>query len=202
MTYSLEELCRLATKYALCPEMSEPSLSELKKRFAGFEWCADKATAAAFGYYAAMEEANGRKTVTKDIYDALPKSRYYLSLVAVENEKGLIQVTDKNEKEILASLNKMYTDHKKVNLYFVSAVKLSQQITVRSERLNSNVKITTLVAAIRYEWKSRNWFARYLGRIEMNEYERKQTEKRFAYGLIDFSKENSIKFMQKEVEPE
>ena len=69
MAYSLEELCRLATKYALCPEMTEPSLSELKKRFAGFEWCADKATAAAFGYYAAMEEFNGKKTIKKDIYE-------------------------------------------------------------------------------------------------------------------------------------
>lgn len=69
MAYSLEELCRLATQYALCPEMSEPSLSELKKRFAGFEWCADKATAAAFGYYAAMEEFNGKKTITKDIHE-------------------------------------------------------------------------------------------------------------------------------------
>ena len=69
MAYSLEELCRLATKYALCPEMAEPSLSELKERFAGFEWCADKATAAAFGYYAAMEEINGKKTITKDIYE-------------------------------------------------------------------------------------------------------------------------------------
>ena len=69
MAYSLEELCRLATKYALCPEMSEPSLSELKKRFAGFEWCADKATAAAFGYYAAMEEINGKKTITKGIHE-------------------------------------------------------------------------------------------------------------------------------------
>ncbi len=69
MAYSLKELCRLATKYALCPEMAEPSLSELKKRFAGFEWCADKATAAAFGYYAAMEEFNGKKTVTKGIHE-------------------------------------------------------------------------------------------------------------------------------------
>lgn len=68
MADSLEELCRLATKYALCPEMAEPSLSELKKRFAGFEWCANKATAAAFGYYAAMEEINGKKAITKDIY--------------------------------------------------------------------------------------------------------------------------------------
>lgn len=69
MAYSLEELCRLATKYALCPEMAEPSLSELKKRFAGFEWCADKATAAAFGYYAAIEEINGKKTITKGIHE-------------------------------------------------------------------------------------------------------------------------------------
>lgn len=69
MDYFLEELCRLGTKYALCPEMAEPSLSELKKRFAGFEWCADKATAAAFGYYAAMEEFNGKKTIKKDIYE-------------------------------------------------------------------------------------------------------------------------------------
>ena len=66
---SLDELCRLGTKYALCPEMTEPSLSELKKRFAGFEWCADKATAAAFGYYAAMEEINGKKTITKGIHE-------------------------------------------------------------------------------------------------------------------------------------
>lgn len=66
---SLDELCRLGTKYALCPEMAEPSLPELKKRFASFEWCADKATAAAFGYYAAMEEFNGGKTITKGIYE-------------------------------------------------------------------------------------------------------------------------------------
>lgn len=69
MAYCLKELCRLATKYALCPEMAEPSLAELKKRFAGFEWCKDKATAAAFGYYAAMEEFNGKKTITKAIYE-------------------------------------------------------------------------------------------------------------------------------------
>lgn len=69
MTYSLEELCRLATKYALCPEMTEPSLASLKKRFAAFEWCADKATAAAFGYYAAMEEFNGKKTIVKGIHE-------------------------------------------------------------------------------------------------------------------------------------
>jgi hypothetical protein len=66
---SLDELCRLGTKYALCPEMAEPPLAELKERFASFEWCADKATAAAFGYYAAMEELNGGKIVVKDIYD-------------------------------------------------------------------------------------------------------------------------------------
>jgi hypothetical protein len=66
---SLNELCRLGTKYALCPEMSEPSLSELKERFASFEWCANKATAAAFGYYAAMEEINGKKTITKSIHE-------------------------------------------------------------------------------------------------------------------------------------
>ena len=71
MSYSLsvDELCRLGTKYALCPEMAEPSLASLKKRFAGFEWCADKATAAAFGYYAAMEEINGKKTITKGIHE-------------------------------------------------------------------------------------------------------------------------------------
>ena len=69
MAYSLEELCGLATKYALCSEMAEPSLAELKKRFAGFEWCADKATAAAFGYYAAMEEINGKKTIAKGIHE-------------------------------------------------------------------------------------------------------------------------------------
>lgn len=69
MAYSLGELCRLVTKYTLCPDMTEPSLSELKKRFAGFDWCADKATAAAFGYYAAMEEFNGKKTIAKDIHD-------------------------------------------------------------------------------------------------------------------------------------
>lgn len=66
---SLDELCRLGTKYALCPEMAEPSLSELKERFAGFEWCADKATAAAFGYYAAMEEINKKKTIAKGIHE-------------------------------------------------------------------------------------------------------------------------------------
>ena len=71
MSYSLsvDELCRLGTKYALCPEMAEPSLAPLKERFAGFEWCADKATAAAFGYYAAMEEFNGKKTITKGIHE-------------------------------------------------------------------------------------------------------------------------------------
>jgi hypothetical protein len=69
MADSLKELCRLATKYALCPEMAEPSLAELKKRFAGFDWCKDKATAAAFGYYAAMEEFNGKKTITKSIHE-------------------------------------------------------------------------------------------------------------------------------------
>lgn len=53
------EFCRLATKYALCqddlPE-GVPTIGELKERFEMFDWCKDKASAAAFGYYAALEE--------------------------------------------------------------------------------------------------------------------------------------------------
>jgi len=91
MPYSLAELCRLGTKYALCPEMSEPSLSQLKERFAGFEWCADKATAAAFGYYAAMEEFNGKKTITKGIHEQCS------SVVEQAQEKAIdsLEATDR-----------------------------------------------------------------------------------------------------------
>lgn len=54
-----DEFCRLATKYALgqdCLPEGVPTIGELKERFAMFEWCKDKASAAAFGYYAALEE--------------------------------------------------------------------------------------------------------------------------------------------------
>lgn len=85
MSYSrsLDELCRLGTKYALCPEMTEPSLAELKKRFVSFDWCADKATAAAFGYYAALEEFNNGKIIKKGIYEQC------LSVVAEAQELSL-----------------------------------------------------------------------------------------------------------------
>jgi hypothetical protein len=60
----MDEFCRLATKYALCQDQlpeGAPTLKELKERFAMFDWCKDKASAAAFGYYAALEEFNGRE---------------------------------------------------------------------------------------------------------------------------------------------
>jgi hypothetical protein len=60
----MDEFCRLATKYALCQDQlpeGVPTLKELKERFAMFDWCKDKASAAAFGYYAALEEFNGKE---------------------------------------------------------------------------------------------------------------------------------------------
>ena len=58
----MNEFRRLATKYALCQDQlpeGVPTIGELKERFAMFDWCKDKASAAAFGYYAALEEFNG-----------------------------------------------------------------------------------------------------------------------------------------------
>lgn len=59
---SPDEFCRLATKYGLCQDQlpeGVPTIKELKERFEMFEWCKDKASAAAFGYYAALEELKG-----------------------------------------------------------------------------------------------------------------------------------------------
>jgi len=49
---SHDELFCLSMDYA-----SSPELPALKKRFEGFSACKDKATAAAFGYLAAMQDA-------------------------------------------------------------------------------------------------------------------------------------------------
>lgn len=49
---SHDELFSLSMDYA-----SRPELPALKKRFEGFSACKDKATAAAFGYLAAMQDA-------------------------------------------------------------------------------------------------------------------------------------------------
>ena len=60
----MDEFCRLATKYSLCQDQlpeGVPTIGELKERFAMFDWCKDKASAAAFGYYAALEEFNGKE---------------------------------------------------------------------------------------------------------------------------------------------
>lgn len=65
----MDEFCRLATKYALCQDQlpeGVPTLKELKERFAMFDWCKDKASAAAFGYYAALEEFNGKEEKEDD----------------------------------------------------------------------------------------------------------------------------------------
>lgn len=51
MASEFQELFTLALDHA-----SSPSLSILKERFKGFEHCNDKATAAAFGYFAAMRD--------------------------------------------------------------------------------------------------------------------------------------------------
>jgi hypothetical protein len=55
MTFD-EELFSLAMDFANSPE-----LPALKKRFAGFEACKDMATAAAFGYLAAMKDAEEKE---------------------------------------------------------------------------------------------------------------------------------------------
>ncbi len=47
-----EELFALAMDHS-----TDPELTELKKRFSGFSICKDHATAAAFGYLAAMRDA-------------------------------------------------------------------------------------------------------------------------------------------------
>lgn len=51
-----EELFGLSMDYAISPE-----LAELKKRFSGFSICKDHATAAAFGYLAAMRDAEKKE---------------------------------------------------------------------------------------------------------------------------------------------
>jgi len=55
MTFD-EELFSLAMDFA-----SSPELPTLKKRFAGFAACNDHATAAAFGYLAAMKDAEAKE---------------------------------------------------------------------------------------------------------------------------------------------
>jgi len=60
-----EELFSLAMDFANSPE-----LPVLKKRFKGFEACKDMATAAAFGYLAAMKDAE-KKEEGPCIFDQL-----------------------------------------------------------------------------------------------------------------------------------
>ena len=64
MTFD-EELFGLAMDFANSPE-----LPVLKKRFKGFEACKDMATAAAFGYLAAMKDAE-KKEEGPCIFDQL-----------------------------------------------------------------------------------------------------------------------------------
>ena len=64
MTFD-EELFGLAVDFANSPE-----LPVLKKRFKGFEACKDMATAAAFGYLAAMKDAE-KKEEGPCIFDQL-----------------------------------------------------------------------------------------------------------------------------------
>lgn len=59
------ELFPLALDYA-----SSPLLTSLKKRFADFDHCHDKATAAAFGYLAALKEKEKEEPVNT-IYDEI-----------------------------------------------------------------------------------------------------------------------------------
>jgi len=60
-----EELFGLAMDFS-----SSPELPTLKKRFAGFGACKDHATAAAFGYLAAMKDAEEKEEGPR-IYDML-----------------------------------------------------------------------------------------------------------------------------------
>lgn len=65
MTFD-EELFGLAMDFANSPE-----LPTLKKRFAGFGACKDHATAAAFGYLAAMKDAAAKEeepTIADSVY--------------------------------------------------------------------------------------------------------------------------------------
>jgi len=64
MTFD-EELFSLAMDFANSPE-----LPALKQRFKGFEACKDMATAAAFGYFAAMKDAE-KKEEGPCIFDQL-----------------------------------------------------------------------------------------------------------------------------------
>jgi len=62
-----EELFGLAMDFA-----SSPELPGLKKRFVGFAACNDHATAAAFGYLAAMKDAEEQEKKKKGtIYDTV-----------------------------------------------------------------------------------------------------------------------------------
>ena len=62
-----EELFALSMDHATSPE-----LPALKRRFEGFDICKDKATAAAFGYLAAMRDAeNKNKAEEPSIYDRI-----------------------------------------------------------------------------------------------------------------------------------
>lgn len=99
----MDEFCRLATKYALCQDQlpeGVPTLKELKERFAMFDWCKDKASAAAFGYYAALEEFNGKgeednePSVGDRIHAAVSRSQGVLEDPAETTEliMGLIYV--------------------------------------------------------------------------------------------------------------
>ena len=69
-----EELFSLSMDFANSPE-----LPKLKERFEGWHICKDHATAAAFGYLAAMEEVKKEKKFTS-IYDKV--------LEQVEDDKG------------------------------------------------------------------------------------------------------------------
>jgi hypothetical protein len=82
MTFN-EELFSLALDYA-----PTPKLQALKQRFEGFHSCKDHATAAAFGYLAAMEDAKKDKeaeaqeeaTIGEQVFEAVEQ--------AMEGEMG------------------------------------------------------------------------------------------------------------------
>jgi hypothetical protein len=67
-----EELFGLAMDFAYSPE-----LATLKKRFEGFGACKDHATAAAFGYLAAMKDAEAKEegtTIGDSVYTTIEQA--------------------------------------------------------------------------------------------------------------------------------
>jgi hypothetical protein len=67
-----EELFGVAMDFAYSPE-----LATLKKRFKGFGACKDHATAAAFGYLAAMKDAEAKEeepTIADSVYTVIEQA--------------------------------------------------------------------------------------------------------------------------------